>query len=322
MTSDQSPVTCPLLLVPFSLLFVTFGLVPMKKHYTIPFFIPLKGCPHKCIFCDQRKITGEKMPGPGDVPGKIEKYLATMPSSGARIEVGFFGGSFTGLSFEAQGKFLRQVGPFLEKGCVHGVRISTRPDLVDKEKVSFLKEHRVTCVELGVQSMSEEVLTHAGRGHSGGDTERASKIILEHGLELGHQMMLGLPLSGFEEELYTAKRIKALGATQVRIYPVIVIKGTELADMWLKGCYYPLGEEEAVDRAARLILFFESNGVKVIRCGLHPSEGLLSGEEYLAGPFHPAFGQKARERASCIGCSNQSQVASHQSPVTRKKDKG
>ncbi|MGB2600378.1 MAG: radical SAM protein, partial [Candidatus Omnitrophota bacterium] len=112
-----------------------------------------------------------------------------------------------------------------------------------------------------------------------------------------HQMMVALPGSGPKEELYTARRIKELGASQVRIYPVLVIKGTELAQMWQRGEYVPLEEDEAVSRAASLISYFEANGIKVIRCGLHPSEGLLSGEEYLAGPFHTAFGQKARERA-------------------------
>ncbi|MGB2661176.1 MAG: DUF6873 family GME fold protein [Candidatus Omnitrophota bacterium] len=267
------------------------------KHYTIPFFIPHKGCPHKCIFCDQKRITGEEMPDPGEVSGKIEKYLATMPSEGVHIEVGFFGGSFTGLPPEKQEEFLKPVRAFLEEGRIKGIRLSTRPDLIDWKITSFLKDSGVTCIELGVQSMSGKVLAAAKRGHTEKDTERASRMILQEGFELGHQMMLGLPLSDLDEEFYTARRIWQLGARQVRIYPVIVVKGTELADLWMKGEYRPLEEEEAVERAAKLIAYFGSRNIKVIRCGLHPSEGLLSGEEYLAGPFHPAFGQKARDRA-------------------------
>ena len=268
----------------------------MKTHYTIPFFISLKGCPNRCIFCDQNRITGQSVPGPEDVAPKVEKYLSTMPGSGARIEVGFFGGSFTGLSLGLQKEFLDRVKPFVEERRVHGVRLSTRPDLVDEDTASFLRSNGVTCVELGVQSMCDEVLSASKRGHTAEDTERASRIILRHGMELGHQMMLGLPGSGLEQELYTARKIKELGASQVRIYPVLVIKGTELAEIWERGEYVPLEEEEALDRAAELIAYFGANSIKVIRCGLHPSEGLLSGEEYLAGPFHPAFGQKARER--------------------------
>jgi histone acetyltransferase (RNA polymerase elongator complex component) len=270
------------------------------KHYTIPFFIPHKGCPHKCIFCDQRSITGENMPDLSDIPEKIERYLSTMPSRGAHIEVGFFGGTFTGLPLEEQKAFLDPAKMFLDQGRIQGIRLSTRPDLIDEAKVSFLKAHGVTCIELGVQSMSDKVLSAAKRGHTAEDTESASRMILGAGLTLGHQMMLGLPHSGFDEEFYTAKRIRELGASQVRIYPVIVIKGTELADRWSRGEYFPLDEEEAIERSARLIVYLESGKTKVIRCGLHPSEGLISGEEYLAGPFHPAFGQKARIRASNI----------------------
>jgi histone acetyltransferase (RNA polymerase elongator complex component) len=273
------------------------------KHYTIPFFIPLKGCTRKCIFCDQRRITGESMPDPADVPGKIRRYLATMPAEGIHVEVGFFGGSFTGLPLNIQEEFLSAVRPFVDGGSVRGIRLSTRPDLIDESIVSFLKGLCVTCIELGVQSMSDEILAAAKRGHTSKDTEKASRQIKEAGLVLGHQMMLGLPRSGFTEEWFTARRIKELGAEQVRIYPVIVIKGTELAEMWRRKEYRPLSEEEAVERAAKLISYFEANDIKVIRCGLHPSEGLLSGEEYLAGPFHPAFGQKARERAVRIAQS-------------------
>ncbi|MEA3489263.1 MAG: radical SAM protein [Candidatus Omnitrophota bacterium] len=267
------------------------------KHYTIPFFILHKGCPHKCIFCDQKRITGEDTQRPEDVPDKIRKYLSTMPSEGSHIEVGFFGGSFTGLSFDEQEDFLGRVRPFLDDGRVRGIRLSTRPDLIDPGGISFLRGYGVTCIELGVQSMSNTVLAAAKRGHTAEDSARASRVILRGGLLLGHQMMLGLPSSGFEEEFLTARKAKELGAKQVRIYPVIVMKGTELADMWKKGAYRPLDETEAVDRAARLLKYFEDNGIKVIRCGLHPSRGLLSGEEYLAGPFHPAFGQKARDRS-------------------------
>jgi len=268
-----------------------------KTHYTIPFFIPFRGCPNICVFCDQNRITGQEVSEEENIPQKIEKYLSTMPASGARIEVGFFGGSFTGLPLAEQERLLEQVRPFREAGRVHGVRLSTRPDLIDGTKLDLLKGLGVSRIELGVQSMSDEVLKAAKRGHTAGDTETASGLILGSGIALGHQIMVGLPGSGMEEEIYTARRVKELGADEVRIYPVIVIRGTELADMWVMNRYKPLTLEEAIDRSARLILYFDANNVKVIRCGLHPSEGLISGEEYLAGPFHPAFGQKARERA-------------------------
>jgi len=265
------------------------------KQYTIPFFTPLKGCPNKCIFCDQNRITGEDEPDPAEVPVKIEKYLATIQEQTAHIEVGFFGGSFTGLPVGIQQGLLEKVGPFIKNGFVHGIRISTRPDLIDREKVKFLKDRGITCIELGIQSMSDKVLKAAKRGHNAEHVRIASGLIVDAGIELCHQVMIGLPESSYSDELFTAEQVKILRASQVRIYPVLVIKDTELALQWEKKKYIPLEISEAVERAAGLIVYFESNNIKVIRCGLHPSASLSAA--YLAGPFHPAFGQKARFRA-------------------------
>ena len=272
----------------------------MKKHYTIPFFIPHEGCPHQCVFCDQNSITAQTGISPRDVPEKIERYLATIPRANAEIDAGFFGGSFTGLPPDVQKSFLDPVQEYIKEGKVRGIRLSTRPDLISEEILMLLKSRGVVCIELGVQSMSEKVLLAAKRGHTAGDVERASGMILRHGFELAHQMMLGLPLSTEEDEYFTARRARELGACQVRIYPLVVIKETELSVLWRDGAYLPITEEEAVKRSVILILYFTSNGINVIRCGLHPSEGLLSGESILAGPFHQAFRQKAESRIFSI----------------------
>jgi histone acetyltransferase (RNA polymerase elongator complex component) len=144
--------------------------------------------------------------------------------------------------------------------------------------------------------MSDEVLKAAKRGHTSAHTVEASEMIVKEGLVLGHQLMLGLPASAFEDEYYTARMAAELGASQVRIYPVVVVEGTELAELWRAGKYAPLSEEEAVERTARLLAYFRTSGISVIRCGLHPSEELLGGGKCLAGPFHPAFRQKAESR--------------------------
>ncbi len=269
------------------------------KHYTIPFFVPHMGCQHQCVFCDQRRITGKEgdgIPGPPDIIHKIETYLSTMRSQPARVQVGFFGGSFTGIPAEKQARCLEPVKSYINKGAIDGIRLSTRPDLVDPEKIDFLKSRGVKCVELGVQSMSDKVLAASKRGHTSGDTVMASRMVREMGgFDLVHQIMLGLPGSSSEDELRTAEVSADLGAGQVRIYPVVVMKGTELARMWERGEYTALSMGEAVERAARLMAFFEKRKVRVIRCGLHPTEGLLSGDDHLAGPFHPSFGHLARE---------------------------
>jgi len=267
----------------------------LKKNYVIPFFIPHEGCPHKCVFCDQRKISGHRGVSPDDVARTVDAYLSTIPASGTNVEIGFFGGTFTGLSALVQEGFLRAAYPFVEKGVVNGIRLSTRPDFIDKRKLDLLKRYEVRCVELGVQSMSDNVLTAAKRGYVSGDVEKASAMILKEGFLLGHQMMIGLPFSHPEDEYYTAMRACELGASQVRIYPVVVVDGTELASWWNEKRYVPLSESEAIKRCANLMIYFEISGIKVIRCGLHPSEGLL-GDDCLAGPFHPAFRQKVESR--------------------------
>ncbi|MFH1837270.1 MAG: radical SAM protein [Candidatus Omnitrophota bacterium] len=265
----------------------------MSTHYTIPFFVLHKGCPFRCIFCDQKNITGQEGDLPSDIAKTIDKYLKTIDAKDADIEVGFFGGTFTGIDPEKQLEYLRPVKTYIEKGIVKGIRLSTRPDFIDEKKLKLLKSNGVVCIELGVQSVSDKVLSAAKRGYAFQDIKTASKMIKDLGFDLVHQIMLGLPLSTWEDEYLSARIAKDMGAKEARIYPTVVIKGTELADRWQKKEYVPLTEKEAVKRSAKLILYFETNGIKVIRCGLHPSRDLLSGESILDGPFHTAFRLKA-----------------------------
>ena len=267
----------------------------MKKNRTIPFFILHDGCPQKCVFCDQNKITGQKNIKPSEIADTIERYLSTMSADRVNVEVGFFGGTFTGIPIDVQEQFLRCVDPFIKNGRIAGIRVSTRPDFIDEERLGLLAEYGVKCVELGVQSMSDKVLAAVKRGYKASDVIKASRMVLAKGFILGHQMMVGLPFSTLEDEYYTACMAKKLKAAQVRIYPLIVMPGTELAEWWRAGEYVPLEEDEAIRRSVKLILYFEANNIKVIRCGLHPSEGLIRGD-YLAGPFHPAFKQKVESR--------------------------
>jgi len=265
----------------------------MKAQYTIPFFIVHQGCPFTCIFCRQNKISGKEHPiPPSRIPSTISRYLKTISPKVNRIEVGFFGGSFTGLTMHKQEAYLIKVQPFLQKGKVHGIRLSTRPDFINQDVLNLLKKYNVTCIELGIQSISNAVLKASKRGHTRKDIERASRLILKNNLILGHQIMIGLPKSTFAQELKTAKMSVAMGASQIRIYPVVVIKGTELGKMYKRRLYTPLDESEAIKRCAKLVRLFEKNHVKVIRCGLHPSTGLVTGKDILKGPFHPAFRQK------------------------------
>lgn len=284
------------------------------RYCTIPIFIPQLGCPHQCVFCNQRKISGTlRVPDAREVESIIAKHLATLPRENSHIEIGFFGGSFTGIDPVLQKQYLfiafRLLSPVSPPTCgpadlqthtpasrlplpalnLQGIRISTRPDCIDPERLSVLRDYGVTTIELGAQSMDDEVLRRSGRGHSVADTERASALILKYGFKLGLQMMIGLPGDSLEKSMFTARRITELGAENTRIYPTLVIKNTPLAQMYLNGTYAPLSLEEAVRWSVNLYRIFETAGVNILRMGLHPSEGLISGADFIAGPYHTSF---------------------------------
>jgi histone acetyltransferase (RNA polymerase elongator complex component) len=205
------------------------------------------------------------------------------------VEIAFFGGNFTGLPQNEQEAYLKAAAKWVEAGKINGIRISTRPDYINGQVLGLLKSYGVISVELGAQSLDEDVLRLAGRGHSAKHVEEASKMMLDAGFVLGLQMMIGLPGDTLEKNMHTARRIAELGASETRIYPTLVIRGTQLEQMYLEGSYQPLSLDETIDRCKQLLLFFEDRKVKVLRLGLHPSEGLNQGPDLVAGPFHPAL---------------------------------
>ena len=260
------------------------------KHYTIPIFIPELACPFRCIYCDQHKITGKMtMPGPVEVRETIETHLASFPKRKKEIEIGFFGGNFTGIDIDQQQEYLAIAAEYLKDEKVQGIRLSTRPDYMNGQVIKLLKKYKVSTVELGAQSMVDEVLKKSGRGHSVADIIKASEMIKAARIRLGLQMMIGLPGDSMEHDLQTAEAFVDLEADDARIYPTLVIKGTVLENMYKDGSYLPLSMEDAVSRSAAVFKILEKGNMKIIKIGLHPSEGFLSGDELVAGPFHVAF---------------------------------
>ena len=262
------------------------------RHFNIPVFVPEIACPFRCIFCNQRNISAQNhIPDKNDVVATIESHLLTFPQGQKRVEVAFFGGSFSGMRREEQNKYLEIVQPYIKSGQVDGIRISTRPDYVNHGILGNLKEKGVVSIELGVQSLDNEVLAALGRGHSVDNVIKSSEMILAGGFELGLQMMTGLPGDTPEKSIQTAYKIIELGAHSTRIYPCLVIKDTRLEELYNNSLFVPQTLDAAVQLAARLYIIFNEAEVKVLRMGLHPSESLINGESLIAGPFHPAFGQ-------------------------------
>ena len=262
------------------------------KKYNIPIFVPHKGCPFDCVFCNQNRITGSiKEVTPDDVTSTIEAYLSTLPKHERNIEVAFFGGSFTGIPIKEQSLLMERVTPYIEKGIIDGIRLSTRPDYINTKILDNLKHHGVTTIELGVQSMSDSVLKTSNRGHSSADVIKAVSLIREYDFSLGLQMMTGLPGDTDELSIKTANRIIALKPDFVRIYPTLTIKDTYLEKMYRMGKYEPQTLDDAVLLSKKLLLMYESANICVIRVGLQPTEEINSNASVVAGPFHSSFGE-------------------------------
>ena len=258
------------------------------KHVNVALFVPHAGCPHQCSFCDQRAITGlQRLPTLEDVSTAAQTALRSGRVDPKSSEIAFFGGSFTALPRETTAPLLEAAEVYVGRGLFYGIRLSTRPDAVEEDTVRYLKSHGVTAVELGAQSMDPSVLSLNGRGHTPEDTRRASALVTQAGLELGLQMMTGLPGDTSSGALRTARELAALKPAVVRIYPTLVLRGTRMASWYRDGLYAPQPLDEAVALCAGLLSYFEGRGIRVIRLGLHASDSLQ--DNLLAGPWHPAF---------------------------------
>ena len=259
------------------------------KHSNIPIFLPELSCPHQCVFCNQRKISGRtNIPEPHDISTIVEKHLKTMNDE-REIEIAFFGGSFTGLEIERQEMYLQSANRFVKEKKVKGIRLSTRPDYINNVILDLLKTYNVTTIELGAQSTDNEVLIKSGRGHNFEDIKNASSLILDYAIALGLQMMIGLPGDTLNKSIQTANDIVNLGATSTRIYPTLVVKDTALEKLYNQKLYYPLSLEESVNWTKELVKIFVQNNVKILRIGLHPSEELNEECSLIAGPVHNSF---------------------------------
>lgn len=209
-----------------------------KNYYIIPLFVPQEGCPHKCVFCNQDRITGSKESVTAKtVYDTVEEYLQTINNKDATIEISFFGGTFTGIREEKQRELLSVAKEYKDKGLIDKIRMSTRPDYINDYILSYLQEYSVDIIELGVQSLVGDVLIGAGRGHTIKQVEDASKLIKEYGFTLGHQIMPGLPRDNFEKDIETVKRSISMKPDICRIYPSLVIKDTPMSVMYNRGEY-------------------------------------------------------------------------------------
>ena len=259
------------------------------SHGNIAVFIPHMGCPNMCSFCNQRTISSTQSAPTAEEAERIifDAYNHIADTDKHNYEIAFFGGSFTAIDRSYMLSLLKMASRYIGEKKFLGIRISTRPDCIDEEILSVLKEYGVTAIELGAQSMCDTVLTANDRGHTSNDVRKASYLIKDFGFELGLQMMVGLYKSTEMDELYTMQEIIKLKPETVRIYPVAILKGTRLAELYLSRQYSVIDFDAAVKLCAKMLETFEENNIKVIRLGLHASDNVE--KDAVGGLYHPAM---------------------------------
>lgn len=261
-----------------------------KGKIIIPIFIPHRGCPHDCSFCNQKKIAGTGT----DVTAEqvleiIEAQLEHLKDVNRPKEIAFYGGSFTGLPYEQQRQLLAMAYEKKKLNFIQDIRISTRPDYINEEILQLLGSYGVSIIELGVQSTDPTVLELNNRGHSKEDVYRAAALIKKQNIQLGLQMMVGLYGDTKEKMLRTARDIIDCTPDFVRIYPTIIIQDTLLEKLYREGKYKPISLDEAVYLCKELVLEFDQYQIPIIRLGLQATEEITIGKSIIAGPYHPAF---------------------------------
>ena len=265
------------------------------KPLIIPVFIPSIGCPHQCVFCNQPLITEKKavLPDSFEIDSIINHYLK-FTGQRKRVELAFFGGNFLGLPSDTVLSLLDIVHPYVQQNVIHAIRFSTRPDTITLQNLALIESYPVSVVEIGVQSMNDEVLKAAQRGHTSRDTIKAIELLKAGSMKIGVQLMVGLPGDNENSLLAGTKKLRDLSPDFVRIYPLLVFKGTPLARWYREGRYSPLDLAEAVRLVKEMVKIFDSADIAVIRMGLQASDTMEDPSMTLAGPWHPAFGHLVR----------------------------
>lgn len=267
----------------------------MKTHAIIPIFIPHSGCPHDCVFCNQKAITARSAaPSPEETKAVIDRNLETITRNAniKTVEIAFFGGSFTGIPIEEQSAYLEIARDYKRRGLIHKIHMSTRPDYIDEQILDNLRNYEADIIELGVQSFDPQVLKLSNRGHDTETVHRSAALIKEYGFTLGIQLMIGLPGDSYEKCMASVAETIKIAPEIARLYPTVVLRDTALFEMARLGKYQPLTEKEAVSTTKEMYRALTEAGIQVIRVGLKSTDIINSDDGAIgAGSYHPAFRQ-------------------------------
>jgi histone acetyltransferase (RNA polymerase elongator complex component) len=263
-----------------------------EKPLVIPIFITHRGCPNRCVYCNQNISAGpfDTYLSKASFGSEIESYLHWNKDKRRKVEIAFYGGNFTGLEKPDQERLLSWADRYIQERRVDSIRISTRPDDIDRDGLIFLRDRGVRTIELGAQSFDDDVLKRASRGHDAQATIDAVKQIKDQGFKIGIHLMAGLPGDSREIFLDTLNQTVKLAPDMVRIHPTLVLSDTRLADLYRQGLYQPLSIGEAVFRCRLAWEVLAPAEIRIIRFGLQTTPEMSRIGAVLAGPKHPAFG--------------------------------
>ena len=265
------------------------------RERIIPIFVPHVGCPNNCVFCNQNKISGTIKPADTETVTRAVENSRRIHTDGSKPQLAFYGGSFTAIPIDEQISLLSAANGYIRSGYIDSIRLSTRPDAIDRDILERLRSFGVKTIEIGAQSLDSEVLLRSGRGHTAEDVFKAAELIKEYGFRLIIQLMTGLPGDTPEKDIKTALEVCNIGPYGVRIYPTVIIRDTALYELWKSGKYKEHTIEDAVEICSRIVPLFEEKGIRIIRLGLNPTDELSSGEA-AGGAYHPALGELVRSR--------------------------
>jgi len=267
-----------------------------KRFLIIPIFLPFEGCEHRCIYCNQRLLHPENIDiSPQNIKNKIYQYISTYQGDRNRteIEVAFYGGSFTALNTERQIQLLSSVNEYFQSKLIDGIRFSTRPDKIQKDLLKTYKKLGVSTIEIGGQIFNDNILNKIKRNHTAKDIRDAVKELKSYGFRTSIHLMFGLPFSSTQDDIFSIEETIKLSPDFVRLHPTLVLKNTELEQLYLKGGYKPLSLDQTIYILRYAIKRFSQSDIKIIRVGLHNDEFLMKPGTIVAGPFHPSLKQLA-----------------------------
>jgi histone acetyltransferase (RNA polymerase elongator complex component) len=265
---------------------------PDSRHFIIPVFIPHAGCPHRCAFCNQTTLSGVSSAKilPKTIRARVSEFIRYRRAYHSPVQISFYGGNFLGIEPTQLCELLETASTFVSDGLVDSLRFSTRPDTITPDTLDIIAPFPVRTIELGVQSLDNQILKQSHRGHTAADSIQAFELLRKHRYEIGLQMMIGLPGDDGTASLDTTRNMLKLDPDFVRIYPTAVLKNSRLEKWYQQGTYQPMSLRAAVSLTKRLYLLFAAHHITVIRMGLQSSQELDNGDSILAGPYHPAFG--------------------------------